>query len=55
MNSYMHKTIVNNKLALFTLNDEVDERQVRFFFINNWKTLTQGLENSTILFRLFQR
>ena len=45
-----HKIVHADKLAVFTCADEIDERQIRFYVINNWDTLTQGMDNSTILF-----
>ena len=45
-----HKIVHSDKLAVFTCNDEIDERQIRFYVIENWKTLTRGMDNSTILF-----
>ena len=45
-----HKIIHADKLAVFTCNDLIDERQIRFYVIDNWKTLTQGMDDSTILF-----
>ena len=48
--SIEHKIVHADKLAVFTCNDEIDERQIRFYVIDNWKTLTLGMDNSTILF-----
>ena len=48
--SIEHQIVHADKLAVFTCNDEIDERQIRFYVIENWKTLTQGMDNSTILF-----
>ena len=48
--SIEHKIVHADKLAVFTCNDEIDERQIRFYFINHWKCLTLGMDNSTILF-----
>ena len=45
-----HPIVHADKLAVFTCNDEIDERQIRFYFIENWKRLTLGMDNSTILF-----
>ena len=45
-----HKIIHADKLAVFTCNDRIDERQVRLYVINNWKKLTLEMDNSTILF-----
>ena len=50
MDPYLQDRVVNGKLAVFTFNNLVDERQVRFYFIKNWKTLTLGMDGSTILF-----
>ena len=48
--SIEHQIVHADKLAVFTCNDEIDERQIRFYVIDNWKTLTLGMDNSTILF-----
>ena len=48
--SIEHPIVHADKLAVFTCNDEIDERQIRFYFIDNWKSLTLGMDNSTILF-----
>ena len=48
--SIEHRIVQADKLAVFTCNDEIDERQIRFYFIHNWKSLTRGMNNSTILF-----
>ena len=45
-----HKIIHADKLAVFTCNDEINELQIRYYVIKNWVTLTQGMDNSTILF-----
>ena len=45
-----HKIVNADKLAVFTCNDRIDERQVRFYVINNWEKLTLRMDNSTILF-----
>ena len=45
-----HPIVHADKLAVFTCNDEIDERQIRFYFIENWIRLTLGMDNSTILF-----
>ena len=50
MASYLENKIINDKLAIFTFNDEIDERQVRIYFIKNWETLTLGMDGATILF-----
>ena len=48
--SIEHRIVQADKLAVFTCNDEIDELQIRFYFIHNWKSLTRGMNNSTILF-----
>ena len=45
-----HKIVHADKLAVFTCNDEINELQIRYYVIKNWVTLTQGMDNSTILF-----
>ena len=45
-----HKIVHADKLAVFTCNDEINEWQIRYYVIDNWVTLTQGMDNSTILF-----
>ena len=45
-----HKIVHADKLAVFTCNDEINEWQIRYYVIDNWETLTQGMDNSTILF-----
>ena len=51
----MDETIENevihaDKLAVFTCSDETDFREIRFYFIQNWKILTRQMEGSTFLF-----
>ena len=45
-----HEIVHADKLAIFSCNDEIGEIDIRHYFIKNWKTLTIGLDNSTILF-----
>ena len=45
-----HPIVLADKLAVFTCNNEINEVNVRWYFIKNWKTLTLGMDNSTILF-----
>ena len=45
-----HPKVHADKLAVFTSNDEINEIDVRCYFIKNWDTLTMGMDNSTILF-----
>ena len=45
-----HPIVHADKLAVFTCNNEINEINVRKYFIDNWKTLTLGMDNSTILF-----
>ena len=50
MDPYLQNVIVNDKLTIFTFNDGINEMQVRTYFIRNWKTLTLGMDGSTVLF-----
>ena len=45
-----HPIVHADKLAVFTCNDEINEINIRYYFIKNWETLTLGMDNSTILF-----
>lgn len=45
-----HPIVLADKLAVFTCNNEINEINVRKYFINNWKKLTLEMDNSTILF-----
>ena len=45
-----HKIVHADKLAVFTCNDEINEWDIRYYVIDNWETLTQGMDSSTILF-----
>ena len=54
-NSKMNEILENeviyaDKLAVFTCNDETDFREIRFYFIQNWKILTRQMDGSTFLF-----
>ena len=42
-----HPKVHADKLAVFTSNDEINEIDVRCYFIKNWDTLTMGMDNST--------
>ena len=42
--------IQSERLTIFTCNDLINEWNVRFYIINHWKSMTQGMDNSTILF-----
>ena len=44
------RQIVIEKSAVITFENEVDEMAFRRYFKNNWKKLTLGLNDSTILF-----
>ena len=44
------KVVHADKLAIFTCDKPIHEVNIRTFFIKHWKTLSQGLDNSTILF-----
>ena len=46
----VEEKIVTEKLAVFTFDDEIDERAMRLYFIKNWDKLTVGMKRSTILF-----
>ena len=46
----VEEKIVTEKLAVFTFDDEIDERALRLYFIKNWDKLTVGMKRSTILF-----
>ena len=48
--SFSQGVIRAEKLAIFTSSQEVDERQIREFFLERWDFLSQGLDNGTILF-----
>ena len=48
--SFSQGVIRAEKLAIFTSCDEVDEFQIREFFIEKWNFLSQFMENGTILF-----
>ena len=45
-----NEVIYADKLAVFTCNDETDFREIRFYFIQNWKILTRQMDGSTFLF-----
>ena len=45
-----HEIIHADKLAIFTCNDVIDERQVRFYVLDNWDTLSLGMDGSKFLF-----
>ena len=47
---YVGKCLHAEKLAVFTFDDLVAEMSFRRWFKTNWKTLTLGMDNSTILF-----
>ena len=40
----------DEKLAVFTFDDEINEQSLREYFKKNWNTLTVGMKKSTILF-----
>ena len=46
---YVGKCLHAEKLAVFTFDDLLDEMSFRRWFKTNWKTLTLGMDNSTIL------
>ena len=48
--SFSQGVIRAEKLAIFTSCDEVDEFQIREFFLEKWNYLSQFMENGTILF-----
>ena len=39
-----------DKHTIFTCKDEATEVDLRSYMIQNWKTITKNLDNSTILF-----
>ena len=45
-----HPVIKCNKLTIFSANNKTNEWKVAKYLVQNWKTLTVGLENATILF-----
>ena len=48
--SFNQGVIRAEKLAIFTSSKEVDEFQIREFFLQRWDLLSQGLDNGTMLF-----
>ena len=46
----VEEKIVTEKLAVFTFDDEINERSLREYFKRNWDRLTVGMKKSTILF-----
>ena len=42
--------IQSDKLSIFICNYLIDEWNLRFYIVNHWKTMSQGMDNSTILF-----
>ena len=48
--SFSQGVIRAEKLAIFTSREEVDEFQIREFFLEHWDFLSQGLDNGTLLF-----
>lgn len=48
--SFSQGVIRAEKLAIFTSSKEVDEFQIREFFLERWDFLSQGLDNGTMLF-----
>ena len=48
--SIEHQIMQADKLTVFTANDEVNEIVIRKYTIKYWKTLTQEMDNLTILF-----
>ena len=43
-------TMLEEKLAIFTVDYEVTEREVRNYMIQQWHQITIGMKDSTILF-----
>ena len=43
-------TMLEEKLAIFTVDYEVTEREVRNYMIEQWHQITIGMKDSTILF-----
>ena len=48
--SFTQGVIRVEKLAVFCASEEVNEWQIRGFFLENWKLLRSNLDNGTILF-----
>ena len=48
--SFSQGVICAEKLAIFTSSDEVDEWQIREFFLEKWTFLSQFMDHGTILF-----
>ena len=48
--SFSQGVIRAEKLAIFTSSKEIDEFQIREFFLERWDFLSQGLDNGTMLF-----
>ena len=48
--SFSQGVIRVEKLAIFSSSKEVDEFQIREFFLERWDFLSQGLDNGTMLF-----
>ena len=46
----VEEKIVNEKLAVFTFDDVINEPGFRRYFIKNWEAMTVGMKSSTILF-----
>ena len=40
----------SDKLTIFNCEGQVNETNLRTYMIQNWKTITKNLDNSTILF-----
>ena len=48
--SFTQGVIRIEKLAIFTASEEVDEWQIRQFFLEKWEFLTQNMDGCTMLF-----
>ena len=48
--SFYEHQIRAEKLAIFTSTEEVEVREFREFLVEKWQTLSEGLDNGTILF-----
>ena len=48
--TFSQGVIQAEKLAIFTSSKEIDEFQIREFFLERWDFLSQGLDNGTMLF-----
>ena len=45
-----HNVIKCDKLTIVSANDKTNEMKIQRYLIENWQTITNEMENSTILF-----